>query len=127
MTRRAMLVADVQSPQCLLEIRYFPSKNCPVAALACHQENRDPSRSNPSRMSQAAHSPRMTRALSMNLAPSRTHFFASSCPGSFVVILGLHRDRSREEGAKLGVFRVNLVLLDQPSKHDRSVLMSGRS
>ena len=47
--------------------------------------------------------------------------------GAFVVILGFRRDRSRQEGAKLGVFGVNLVLLDQPSKHDRSVLMSCRS
>src|SRR5437016_13862001 len=47
--------------------------------------------------------------------------------GAFVVILGFRRDRSRQEGAKLGVLGVNLVLLDQPSKHDRSVLMSCRS
>src|SRR5947209_14197337 len=33
--------------------------------------------------------------------------------GAFVVILGFRRDRSRQEGAKLGVFGVNLVLLDQ--------------
>src|SRR3990170_2800416 len=47
--------------------------------------------------------------------------------GSSVVILGFRRDRSCEEGAKVGVPGINFVLPNQNPEHDRRVLMSCRS